>query len=203
MTQVEDRDRLFRGAARRSPPRRRRTRPRSPTGGPTSTRSRTPSVTAGSPTTSKMSSARPGAGIGSAGLPTYTVLIEGFNQALDNDVVLSMKQGNIAAPSRVVEDTSMCTSTSSTTGTARRSHSARSKHTPTRCSATPRWTETVTSSVELSSYESDLDWSELTEPDELDGGNGAARAGGRQGALRERRRQRPDVGRLPNRGGHR
>jgi len=45
-----------------------------------------------------------GLGIGSAGLPAYTVLIEGFNQALDNDVVLSIKQGNVAAPSRVVDD---------------------------------------------------------------------------------------------------
>jgi uncharacterized protein (DUF2252 family) len=45
-----------------------------------------------------------GVGIGSAGLPSYTVPIEGFSQALDNDVVLSMKQGNVAAPSRVVDD---------------------------------------------------------------------------------------------------
>ena len=45
-----------------------------------------------------------GFGIGSAGLPSYNVLIEGFNQALDNDIVLSMKQGNVAAPSRVVDD---------------------------------------------------------------------------------------------------
>ena len=47
---------------------------------------------------------RSGFGIGSAGLPAYSVLIEGFTQALDNDVVLSMKQGNVAAPSRVVHD---------------------------------------------------------------------------------------------------
>jgi uncharacterized protein (DUF2252 family) len=47
---------------------------------------------------------RSGFGIGSAGLPAYTLLIEGYNQALDNDVVLSMKQGNVAAPSRVVTD---------------------------------------------------------------------------------------------------
>ncbi len=45
-----------------------------------------------------------GFGIGSAGLPAYTLLIEGFNQALDNDVVLTLKQGNVAAPSRVVDD---------------------------------------------------------------------------------------------------
>src|SRR5215207_5043398 len=47
-----------------------------------------------------------GFGIGSAGLPAYTVLIEGFNQALDNDVVLTIKQGNVAAPSRVVREDS-------------------------------------------------------------------------------------------------
>ena len=47
---------------------------------------------------------RSGFGIGSAGLPAYTVLIEGLNEALDNDVVVSMKQGNVAAPSRVVTD---------------------------------------------------------------------------------------------------
>ena len=47
---------------------------------------------------------RSGFGIGSAGLPAYNVLIEGFNEALDNDIVLSMKQGNVAAPSRVVTD---------------------------------------------------------------------------------------------------
>ena len=50
---------------------------------------------------------RSGFGIGSAGLPAYNILIEGFNQALENDVVLSMKQGNIAAPSRVVRDESI------------------------------------------------------------------------------------------------
>lgn len=47
---------------------------------------------------------RSGYGIGSAGLPTYNVLIVGLRQALDNDVVLTVKQGNVAAPSRVVRD---------------------------------------------------------------------------------------------------
>ncbi len=71
----------------------------------TSTRSRRPSVSAESPTTSRMSSARPGFGHRQRrACRRYTVLIEGFNQALDNDVVLSMKQGNVAAPSRVVDD---------------------------------------------------------------------------------------------------
>jgi uncharacterized protein (DUF2252 family) len=46
---------------------------------------------------------RAGFGIGSAGLPAYSLLVEGRTQALENDVVLSMKQGNVAAASRVVE----------------------------------------------------------------------------------------------------
>ena len=44
-----------------------------------------------------------GFGIGSAGLPAYNVLVEGYSQALDNDVVLSMKQANIPALSRFVD----------------------------------------------------------------------------------------------------
>ena len=63
---------------------------------------------------------RQGFGVGSAGLPTYNVLIEGFSQALDNDVVLSLKQGNVAAPSRVVRRRGGRGLLSSTTGTARR-----------------------------------------------------------------------------------
>ena len=47
---------------------------------------------------------RAGFGIGSAGLPAFSLLVEGRTQALENDVVLSMKQGNVAAPSRVVSD---------------------------------------------------------------------------------------------------
>jgi uncharacterized protein (DUF2252 family) len=47
---------------------------------------------------------RVGLGIGSAGLPAYSLLVEGRTQALENDVILSMKQGNMPAPSRVVDD---------------------------------------------------------------------------------------------------
>ena len=45
-----------------------------------------------------------GFGIGSAGLPAYNLLVEGNTQALENDVVLTMKQGGIPAPSRIVDD---------------------------------------------------------------------------------------------------
>ena len=44
-----------------------------------------------------------GFGIGSAGLPAYNLLLEGYNQALENDVVLSMKQANVPALSRVID----------------------------------------------------------------------------------------------------
>src|SRR3712207_8463209 len=37
-------------------------------------------------------------------ISAYNVLVEGPTQALENDVVLSMKQGNVAAPSRIVRD---------------------------------------------------------------------------------------------------
>src|SRR3712207_9293992 len=46
---------------------------------------------------------RTGFGIGSAGLPAYNLLVEGRTQALENDVVLAMKQAQVPAPSRVVQ----------------------------------------------------------------------------------------------------
>ena len=113
-----------------------------------------------------MSSARPGFGIGSAGLPAYTVLIEGFNQALDNDVVLSIKQGNVAAPSRVVDDRDVHEYFQHHGHRTAVSQRALQAH------ADPLLGYTDIDGVgfvvsELSPYEADLDWSELTEPDEL------------------------------------
>jgi uncharacterized protein (DUF2252 family) len=109
---------------------------------------------------------RSGFGIGSAGLPAYTLLIEGYNQALDNDVVLSMKQGNVAAPSRVVTDPGIAghfTHHGHRTVISQRALQAR---------ADPLlgWTDLdgvgyVVS--EVSPYAGDLDWSELTEPAEI------------------------------------
>jgi uncharacterized protein (DUF2252 family) len=48
--------------------------------------------------------ARKGVGIGSAGLASYTLLLEGGTEALENDILLYMKQAQTAAPSRVVTD---------------------------------------------------------------------------------------------------
>lgn len=107
-----------------------------------------------------------GFGIGSAGLPSYTVLIEGFNQALDNDVVLSMKQGNVAAPSRVVDDPDVHAYFEHQGHRTAVSQRALQAH------ADPLLGYTEIDNVgfvvsELSPYQADLDWSELTEPDEL------------------------------------
>ena len=45
-----------------------------------------------------------GVGIGSAGLPSVNFLVEGPTQALENDIVIYMKQSAEAAPSRVLSD---------------------------------------------------------------------------------------------------
>jgi uncharacterized protein (DUF2252 family) len=107
-----------------------------------------------------------GMGIGSAGLPAYTVLIEGFNQALDNDAVLSMKQGNVAAPSRVVDDPDVHEYFKHHGHRTAVSQRALQAH------ADPLLGYTDIDDVgfvvsEISPYDADLDWSELTEPDEL------------------------------------
>ena len=109
---------------------------------------------------------RKGFGIGSAGLPAYNVLVEGPTQALENDVVLSMKQGNVAAPSRIVHD-----------GRIERYF----KHHGHRTAVSQRalqahadpwlgYTEMDGGGFvvsELSPYVEDLDWSDLTEPEQM------------------------------------
>jgi len=114
---------------------------------------------------------RSGFGIGSAGLPAYTVLIEGYNQALDNDVVLSMKQGNVAAPSRVQTDPEVAAHFTHHGHRTAVSQRALQAH------ADPLlgWTDMDTGDqgrvgfvvAEVSPYQADLDWTELTEPAEI------------------------------------
>ena len=107
-----------------------------------------------------------GFGIGSAGLPAYNVLLEGYDQALENDVVLSIKQGNVPAPSRVVTDPEI------------RGHFDHEGH---RTATSQRALQSHVSQflghteirgkgflvAELSPYELDLDWEDLTEPDQI------------------------------------
>ena len=107
-----------------------------------------------------------GFGIGSAGLPAYNVLVEGFSQALDNDVVLSMKQANVPAVSRFV-DTSDVEDYFEHEG-HRTVVSQRSLQVHT----DPMLGHTTLDGVgyvvsEVSPYEVDLDWSGITEPDDI------------------------------------
>jgi uncharacterized protein (DUF2252 family) len=107
-----------------------------------------------------------GFGIGSAGLPAFNFLVEGYSQALDNDVVLSMKQANVPAISRFV-DTSQVDSYFRHEG-----HRTVVSQRALQVHTDPLLGHTELDGVgyvvaEVSPYEVDLDWSELTEPDEI------------------------------------
>lgn len=107
-----------------------------------------------------------GFGIGSAGLPAYNLLVEGYSQALDNDVVLSMKQANIPAVSRFVDTTDVEQYFEHEGHRTVVSQRALQVHTD------PLLGHTTIDGVgfvvsEVSPYEVDLDWSGLTEPDDI------------------------------------
>jgi uncharacterized protein (DUF2252 family) len=109
---------------------------------------------------------RSGFGIGSAGLPAYTLLIEGRTQALENDVLLSMKQGNVAAASRVHGDGRVAGYFEHQGHRTAVSQRALQAH------ADPwlGWCELRGEGQvvkEISPYEADLDWAALSEPEEL------------------------------------
>ena len=109
---------------------------------------------------------RTGFGIGSAGLPAYNLLIEGRTEALENDVVLSMKQGNVSAPSRVVHDERI-TGSFEHPGhrTAVSQHALQARADPWLGWCTLGGEGQVVQ--ELSPYEADLDWDAVNEPDEM------------------------------------
>jgi uncharacterized protein (DUF2252 family) len=107
-----------------------------------------------------------GFGIGSAGLPAYNVLVEGFNQSLDNDVVLSMKQANIPAVSRFVDRSRVEGYFDNEAHRTVVSQRALQSHTdPLLGWTTMEGAGYVVS--EISPYEVDLDWGELNEPGEM------------------------------------
>ncbi len=107
-----------------------------------------------------------GFGIGSAGLPAYNVLVEGYSQALDNDVVLSMKQANVPAVSRFV-DTSVVDAYFEHEGHRTVvSQRALQVHTDPLLGHT-RIGDTGYVVSEVSPYEVDLDWDEINEPDDM------------------------------------
>jgi len=109
---------------------------------------------------------RAGFGIGSAGLPAYSLLVEGRTQALENDVVLSMKQGNVAAPSRVLDDDSV------RGYFEHQGHRTAVSQRALQAHADPwlGWCELrgVGQVVkEVSPYEADIDWDQVTDLDEV------------------------------------
>ena len=109
---------------------------------------------------------RTGFGIGSAGLPAYNLLIEGRTQALENDVVLSMKQGNVAALSAVVTDKDIAEYFDHQGHRTAVSQRALQAH------ADPwlGWCELREEGYvvsELSPHVADLDWGLVAEPDEI------------------------------------
>ncbi|NUS92981.1 MAG: DUF2252 domain-containing protein [Nocardia sp.] len=109
---------------------------------------------------------RKGFGIGSAGLPAYNILVEGQTEALENDVILSMKQGNVAAPSRIVQDERI------RTYFRHHGHRTAVSQRALQAHADPwlGYTEIDGAGFivsELSPYVNDLDWSDLTEPTEM------------------------------------
>jgi uncharacterized protein (DUF2252 family) len=109
---------------------------------------------------------RKGFGIGSAGLPAYNILVEGPTQALENDVVLSMKQGNVAAPSRIVRDERI------ERYFRHHGHRTAVSQRALQAHADPWLGYTDMDGVgfvvsELSPYVGDFDWSDLTEPAQM------------------------------------
>jgi uncharacterized protein (DUF2252 family) len=109
---------------------------------------------------------RSGFGIGSAGLPAYNVLVEGYSQALDNDVVLSMKQANVPAVSRFVDTDDVEGYFEHEGHRTVVSQRALQVHTDPLLGHTSLDGRGFVVS-EVSPYELDLDWSDLNEPDEM------------------------------------
>jgi len=107
-----------------------------------------------------------GFGIGSAGLPAYSFLVEGYSQALDNDVILSMKQANVPAVSRFVDSAEVERHFAHEGQRTVASQRALQVHTD------PLLGHAVLDGVgyvvsEVSPYEVDLDWGGIHEPDEV------------------------------------
>ncbi|MFJ8886257.1 DUF2252 domain-containing protein [Streptomyces sp. NPDC102402] len=109
---------------------------------------------------------RRGIGIGSAGLPSYNILLEGNSDALENDVVIYLKQAQTPAVSRHVTDASVREYFQHEGHRTVISQRALQAH------ADPwlGWTELDGSGqlvAEVSPYAVDLDWSDIDEPEEI------------------------------------
>jgi uncharacterized protein (DUF2252 family) len=111
---------------------------------------------------------RKGVGIGSAGLPSYNMLLEGHTQALENDVIIYMKQAQVPAVARWIDDKRVRGYFQHQGHRTAESQRALQAH------ADPWLGFTELDGVgqlvaEVSPYAADLDWSDVNEPDELAG----------------------------------
>lgn len=109
---------------------------------------------------------RRGIGIGSAGLPSYNILLEGNSDALENDVVIYLKQAQTPAVSRHITDERVRGYFQHEGHRTVISQRALQAH------ADPwlGWTELDGAGqlvAEVSPYAVDLDWSDLDDPAEI------------------------------------
>ncbi|MEV6691719.1 DUF2252 domain-containing protein [Micromonospora sp. NPDC051196] len=111
---------------------------------------------------------RKGVGIGSAGLPSYNLLLEGHTQALENDVVIYMKQAQVPAVARYVDDERV------RNYFRHQGHRTAESQRALQAHADPWVGFTELDGVgqlvaEVSPYAADLDWADVNEPEELSG----------------------------------
>ncbi|MFI6325997.1 DUF2252 domain-containing protein [Nonomuraea sp. NPDC050556] len=109
---------------------------------------------------------RKGVGIGSAGLPSYNLLLEGRSQALENDVILYMKQAQVPAVARYVDDEKVAGYF------LHQGHRTAESQRALQAYADPWLGYTTLAGVgqmvaEVSPYSADLDWDDVNEPEEL------------------------------------
>ncbi|HEU5108354.1 MAG TPA: DUF2252 domain-containing protein, partial [Micromonosporaceae bacterium] len=109
---------------------------------------------------------RKGVGIGSAGLPSYNLLLEGHTQALENDVVIYMKQAQVPAVARHITDERV------RGYFLHQGHRTAESQRALQAYADPWCGYTELSGVgqlvaEVSPYAADLDWADVNEPEEL------------------------------------
>ncbi|MFC4013606.1 DUF2252 domain-containing protein [Nonomuraea purpurea] len=109
---------------------------------------------------------RKGVGIGSAGLPSYNLLLEGRSQALENDVILYMKQAGVPAVARHVTDEKVVSYF------LHQGHRTAESQRALQAYADPWLGYTTLNGIgqlvaEVSPYSADLNWDEVNEPDEL------------------------------------
>ncbi|MFF5080294.1 DUF2252 domain-containing protein [Actinoplanes sp. NPDC000266] len=111
---------------------------------------------------------RKGVGIGSAGLPSYNLLLEGHTQALENDVIIYMKQAQVPAVARWIDDERVRSYFQHQGHRTAESQHALQAH-------ADLWVGYTTLDgvgqlvAEVSPYAADLDWADVNEPEELTG----------------------------------